>query len=160
MSLTTPLNGTLPVTYIQSMNMGTYTVSQYATSAQYVYVPNGVYSMAMTTSLGTAYSTMNAPGLITYNANGSSVTATYPGNYHSANVTRLSPAPAVTYDSGPNNDVGNPFNYPATAYNSPSYPAQFTTSFNAAMTVTSFTGTANATGAFVGTQVLMKMFTR
>jgi len=159
-TLTTPNNGAQPCTYIQSANMGTYWVSQYATSFQYTYVPNGVYSVNLVTSLGTAYSSMNAPGLINFNVNGSSVTATYSGNYHSANVTRMSPVATVTYDSGPNNNVGNPFNYPGSAYSSPSLPAQFITTFNAATTITAFSGTAGAFGAFVGTQAHMKMFTR
>jgi hypothetical protein len=159
MSITTPSNGTVPLTWLQDANMGTYWVSQYQSSYQYIYTPNAVYSMDITTSLGTAHAVMNAPGGITFSANGASVTALYPGNYDAADVSRISPAPVTTYVS-PGTSIGSPFTFPGSAYSSPSYPATFAAAYAAATTVYSFTGTAGAVGAFVGTQVSTGEFSR
>jgi hypothetical protein len=156
-TLTTPSNGTLPVTYLQSSTISGVPIAQYATSAQYTYVPGGTYTLSVATSLGTVTSTMSAPGAITFSANGASVTAAYPGNYDSAIVSEFSPSPGVTYQSPVGTDVGSPFTYPVTAFSS---PATFANSYSAAMTVLSFTGPAAVGCAFVGDETSSAYFTR
>jgi hypothetical protein len=160
MSLTTPSNGVIPLTYLQSSSLGTYDVSQYGSYTQYDYVPNGLYSFAATTSLGTAYASLNAPGGISYNTNGTSVTATYPGNLDQAGVSRIYPAPVSTYTSPSGVNLGSPFTYPTLAYDSPSYPATFGTFYSASDSVTVFTGTGGAFGALVGEESSGMWFTR
>lgn len=161
-TLTTP-SGNIPVTWAQDINTGTYVMSQYINGGfpAFNYVPNGLYSISITnTPLGTAYASMNAPGQITFDATGSTAQAAYPGNYDQAQVMRNSPAPVTTFISPAGVNVGSPYTYPLSAYNSPSYPATFATTYAAALTIYSFTGTGSATGAFVGNQSKSKIFTR
>lgn len=157
-TLITPVEGSIPLTWSTDVNMGSYVISQFNSAAQFTYVPNGVYSISVSCSLGTASSTMNAPGQITFNSNGSSVTATYPGNYDSAQVQETSPSPVTTYISATGVNVGSPFSYPGSAY--ASAPATYVATYSAALTVFSFTGTGSATGSFVGDQVNLSSFTR
>ena len=156
-TLTTPSNGAIPVTYFQSSTLSGIPVAQYATTIQYTYVPSGTYSISIATSLGTITSTMAAPGAITFDATGASVTALYPGNYDSAIVTETSPSPGIAYQSPIGVDVGSPFTFPVTAFSS---PATFAENYSAAMTVLSFTGTPAAGCAFVGDLSLSKYFVR
>jgi hypothetical protein len=160
MSLTTPLNGTIPLTYAQSADFGSYSVSEYGTFTQFTWVPNATYSVAMTTSLGTAYCSVVAPGNITFSANGASVTAGYPGDFHSGAVSRMSPSPASTYQSPVGVNIGSPFTYPGSAYSSPSFPAQFGAVYVASRTSAVFTGTAGAFGGVAAIESVTKMVTR
>lgn len=160
-TLTTPLNGSIALPWVQDIPLGPYTVSQYATGTQFSYVPNAVYSISvLNTPAGTAYSTMNAPGQISFNANGTTASAFYSGNLHQAVVSRTWPSPVTTFVSPAGIDVGSPYNYPATAYNSPSFPATFSTTYSAGLTIPTFTGTAGAIGGFIGVQSLSSEFTR
>jgi len=156
-TLITP-GGSIPASYLFTLNFGTYSMAEYAAYTQYSYVPNGAYSMSVSTSIGTATASMNAPGAISFEATGASVTATYAGNYDSGVVTRIYPSAVTTYVS-PNSSIGSPFVYPLTAYSSPSFPATFGTAYSAAITDSSVAGGA-AGSAFVGTEISTKYFTR
>ncbi len=159
-TLNTPVEGAIPITWVQDMNMGTYTLSQYSSTAPFTYVPNAVYSVAVGTPYGTADASLTSPGVINFAADGSSVTATYPGNYDQAQVMRSYPSPVTTFVSTTGVNVGSPYTYPSSAYDAPSFPATFNTTYDAGMTVTTFTGTGGASGGFVGTQSLTDTFTR
>ncbi len=157
-TLITPSNGSIPLTWTQDINMGTYTLSQYSSGTQFIYTPNAVYSIAVYDTWGNAFSTMNAPGQITFNANGSSVTALYPGNDDQAQVQESAPVPQTIFVSPAGVNVGSPYNYPVTAY--PNSPASYTTTYSAGLTITTFTGSPGAWGYFVGNQSLSLSFTR
>ncbi|HUO57381.1 MAG TPA: hypothetical protein VMV05_04300 [bacterium] len=157
-SLTTPSNGTLPVTYLQSYSLSGIPVAQYATTFQYAYVPNGTYSISVATSLGTVTSTMAAPGAISINSNGVTTTsssgvtgsAVYPGNYDTAIVTCISCGGVTTFNSGVTS-VGSPFTYPPSAYPGPA-SSIYSTTYSASTTIFSFTGPAAVGCAFVGNE--------
>jgi hypothetical protein len=159
-TLNTPVEGAIPITWVQDMNMGTYTLSQYSSTAAFTYVPNAVYSVSVNTPYGTADASMTSPGVIQFSADGSSVTAVYPGNYDQAQVMRSYPSPVTTFVSTVGVNVGSPYTYPSSAYDTPSSPATFNTTYDAALTVSGFTGTGSATGSFIGTQSLTDTFTR
>jgi hypothetical protein len=149
-TLTTPVEGAVPVTYWQTSGSGGVSFARYMTTLQYTYVPNATYSASVSTSLGTVTSTMSAPGSITFSASANSVTAAYPGNYDYGVVQEQSPAVVVTYQSVPGPSVGSPFTFPATAFSS---PAIFGNTYGAALTVT-YTGPAATGSYFAGNQQL------
>ncbi len=156
--LNTPLDGSILLTYLTDQNLGTYTISQYSSATQFTYVPNGLYSLSVSGGFGTASSSMNAPGGITFSANGASVTAAYPGNIDQAQVSESSPTARSTFVSNPAVSVGSPYIYPGSAF--PDSPGTYSETYSVGLTVMSFTGTAGAQGTFVGNETLSSNFTR
>lgn len=162
-TLTTPSEVVgLTYSYSATFNYGSY--GSYS-AAYYVdggsnwvtYTPGANYTMAVSTSIGSATTTAAAPGDIDFSANGASVTWQF-GNFASANVTRLSPSPASTYVSTSN--INSPFTFPGSAYSSPSLPATFWSVLAVATTVTSFSGSTASGSAFIWIDTLTKEFTR
>jgi hypothetical protein len=161
-TLVTPANGSIPITWASDTTVNSIAYSQYNGSVTYFsYIPNDVYSLNVVTPYGTANASLNAPGDITFSADGSSVTALYAGNSDSASVLLISGmSPVTTYISPSGVNVGSPFSYPPAAYNAPSYPATFEATYAAGLTVTTFSGTAGAQGGFTGNESLTNAFTR
>lgn len=106
--VTTP-SGPVTVPYLGNSNgMAVYYL---ANSSSYQF--NGIYQMAVSTSLGTATSaSVSAPGNITGNAGSTSVTWTYEGNADGIVVVQQTGGPVTTYNSytsiGP--DIDSPAN--------------------------------------------------
>ena len=150
----TPLNGSIPVTYTATANMGTYSYAEYTTAVSWVYVVNDSYSLAVSSSLGTATASVNAPGDITIASNGSTASAVYPGTYQAAVVESASTG-VTTYVSPTGTSVGSPYTYPSSAYPYSS-PATYYTAYSAGVTDFSVTGPNVAAGsAWVGDQVVV-----
>jgi len=159
----TPNEGAMPLSFFGSTNYGTYTASSYTfplPPPTYTYIPNGVYFVTMTTSLGTASITVTAPGGIQFSADGSSVTCAYPGNQNVAEVERVSPGFAITYYTPTGTNEVTPLVFPPSAYYASSTPATFASMYTAGTTVTSFAGTAPATGYIGALEMDLETFTR
>ncbi len=161
-TLITPLNGSIPVTYTANTTYSGVSVAEYvAASDSFTYVPNSPYSLYAVTSLGTAAATVNAPGNITIAANGSTASAVYPGNYDSAVVEEISPAAVTTYQSPTGTSVGSPFTYPVSAYPAPAGTGTYGVAYNAAVTDIIVAGPSIAVGsAWIGDEVDLTTLTR
>ncbi len=159
-TLITPLNGSVPVTYTANTTYSGVSVAEYVAAANsFTYVPNSPYSLYAVTSLGSAAATVNAPGDITIAADGSMASAVYPGNYDSAVVEEISPAAVTTYQSPTGTSVGSPFTYPTSAYPAPAGTGTYGVAYNAAVTDTSVTSAAVGS-AWVGDEVDLITVTR
>jgi hypothetical protein len=153
----TPPSASAPVTltYTQSITYSGYAFSQYAGSV--TYVPGGNYSMAVSTSLGTANSSLaSMPGGVVFYNNGGAVSAVYPGTYNAGVVEETNPTFALTYQS--TSSISDPFSFPSSAYGSS--PATYSSTYCTAGLNTTFSGTASATGVFVGSGLTVQTFTR
>lgn len=108
-TLTTP-SGSMPATFVQNAGNN----SQYSGSISSAYVPGGTYTLTAVTSIGTAVSTLTAPGTMSIAANGSLATWSPEGNQ---DYLWIYGPGGISYESyATTEDIDSPFSVPASAY--------------------------------------------
>jgi len=152
----------MPLTYFGNSSMGSgmgavFTAPGFATCT---YVPGGVYTLSVNTSVGTAFCSLAAPGDIHFSSDGSSVTCLYPGDDNKVVIQEGAPTFAITYSTPASVSEPATLVFPLSAYPTDSSPVTFASTYIASMTVTTFTGTAVAGGYFTSYQEDLEAFTR
>jgi hypothetical protein len=135
---------TLPT--IGSATEGVYSA---LSPAAVTYLPGSTYTITVTDPYGTFTASLVAAGDINWSG---SITTTltaaalYPGGTDIAEVYVAGTTPTdYTYEPLPTLDLGSPFNYPASAFSSPSSPATFEVDYTAAVTQANpYSGAATA----------------
>jgi hypothetical protein len=108
-TLNTP-GGSVPMTFSSSSS----TYSLYTAASAWTYVPNGVYTLNISTSLGSASASVTAPGGITHAADGSRSSWLYPGTYNYVDV--WDSGGILFVDGVLSGNAVSPVNIPASTY--------------------------------------------
>jgi hypothetical protein len=135
--LTTPGG---PQTLAYATTSGGYAIYDYFSFAG-GYVPGQNYQLTVTTSIGTATSSLlTAPGNITLDPSGNFASWTVEGNADSLTVANQTPVTTYNSTSAVGPDIDSFFNIPAGAY--PTTGINYTINMNAAETNAVWTGAA------------------